>query len=74
MVPGSLGCMEGSEPGFASNFGFGKNTSAVYLVFKCFCQFVVIAFDGYCPSLLLHFCKWDSLVPIHITLVLVHMH
>ena len=36
VVPGSLGYSEGSEPEFASYFGFGKNTSAIYLVFWVF--------------------------------------
>ena len=26
VAPGSLGCTEGFEPGFALDFGFGKNT------------------------------------------------
>ena len=39
VVPGSLGCAEGSEPEFASCFGSGQNSSGVYLVFECFCWF-----------------------------------
>ena len=52
MVPGSLGCIEGSEPGLV----FGRNTSAMYL-FECFCQFAEIAFDAHLPNLLLHPCR-----------------
>ena len=48
----------------------GKNISAVYL-FACFCQFAEIAPDACHPSPLLHFCKWENLVPICIALPLV---
>ena len=74
MVSGSLECAEGSEPEFASCFGSGKYSSAVYLVFQCFCWSVGIAFDAHHSSLLLHSCKWDNLVPICITLVLVLLY
>ena len=37
MVLSSLQCTEGSESGSALHFGFGKDISAVYLVFGCFC-------------------------------------
>ena len=36
-----------------------------------FYQFVETAFDVHHPNPLLHFCKWDNLVPICITLALV---
>ena len=42
VVPGSLGCTEGSEPEFASCFGSGKNSSAVYLVFEFFVGLLVL--------------------------------
>ena len=74
VVLGSLGCAEGSEPEFALCFGSGKNSSAVYLVFECFCWFAGIAFDACHPSLLQHSFKWDSLVPICIALVLVLLY
>ena len=74
VVPGSLGCAEGSEPESALCFGSGKNSSTVYLVFECFCWFARIAFDAHHPSLLLNSCKWDNLVPIHITLVMVLLY
>ena len=63
VVSDSLECAEGSQC-----------SSAVYLVFKCFCWSAGITFDVCHPSLLLHFCKWDSLVPIHIALVLVLLY
>ena len=63
VVPGSLGCTEGSDLEFVSCFGFGKNSSAVYLLFECFCWFAGIAFDAHHPSPLLHSCKWNNLVP-----------
>ena len=73
MVLGSLGCAEGPEPEFASCFGSGQN-SFVYLVFECLCWFAGIVFAVYHPNLLLYSCKWDSLVPICIALVLVLLH
>ena len=47
---------------------------AVYLVSERFCWSAGFVFDVCHPSLLLHFCKWDSLVPICITLVLVLLY
>ena len=69
VVPGSLECTEGPEPEFALCFGSGKNSSVVYLVYECLCWFAGVAFGAHHPNLLLHSCKWDSSVPIHITLV-----
>ena len=63
VVSDSLECTEGSEC-----------SSAVYLVFECFCWSAGIAFDVCHPSILLHFCKWDSLVSIHINLGLVLLY
>ena len=74
VVSGSVECTEDSEPEFALCFGSGKYSSAVYLVFECFCWSVRITFDAHHPSLLLHSCKWDILVPIHIALVLVLLY
>ena len=51
-----------------------ESSSAVYLVFECFCWFAGIAFDAHHPSLLLHSCKWDTLVPICTTLILVLLY
>ena len=70
MVPDSLWCTKGFVHGLASYLGFGKGISAVHL-FVCFCQFVEAASDVLHPNPLLHFCKWDNLVPICITLALV---
>ena len=53
--------------------GLGRILLLYILCLVVFCQFVVILFDVLYPSILLHFCKWDSLVPIHITLVLVQV-
>ena len=69
VVPDSLWCTGGFVPGLASYLGFGKGISAVHL-FVCFCQFVEAASDILHSNPLLHFCKCDNLVPIHITLAL----
>ena len=74
MVSDCLECTEGSEPEFASCLGSGRCSSVVYLVFECFCWSAGIAFDACHPSLLLYFCKWDSLVPICIAMVLVLLY
>ena len=70
VVFGSFWCAECFVPGLASHLGFGKNISAVHL-FVCCYWLVEIAFDAHHPNPLLHFCKWDNLVPIHITQALV---
>ena len=70
VVPDSLWCAEGFVPGLALYLAFGKGISAVHL-FVYFCQFVEAASDVLCPNPLLHFCKWDNLVPICITLALI---
>ena len=70
VVPNSLWCTEGFVPGLASYLGYGKGPLVVYL-FACFHQFAEVAFDVLHPNPLLHFCKWDSLVPICIALALV---
>ena len=69
MVPHSLWCTEGFVPGLTLYLGFGKGISAVHL-FECFCQFAEAASDNLHPNLL-HLCKWDNLVPIHIALALI---
>ena len=69
MVRG-LWCAEGFVPGLASYLGFGKGISAVHL-FAYFCQFVEAASDVLCPNPVLHFCKWDNVVPTCIALVLI---
>ena len=70
VVPSCLWCAEVFVPGLALYLVFGKNISAVYL-FVYLCQFAKIAFDACHPCPLLHFCKWDNLVPIYIALALV---
>ena len=44
---------------------------AVCFVAVCLECSVEIVSDGHCPSLLCYFCKWDNLVPIHISQPLV---
>ena len=44
---------------------------AVYLVVVCLEHSAEIVFDGHHPSPPLHFCKWGSSVPFHISLPLV---
>ena len=44
---------------------------AVYFVAVCLEHSAEIIFDGHHPSPPLHFCKWGSSVPIHISLPLV---
>ena len=44
-------------------------TLTVYL-FVCPFQFAEVASDALHPIPLLHFCKWDNLVPIHISLAI----
>ena len=70
VAPGNLGseCAESPEPEVVY-FGSGGN-SVVYLVFVCFSYFPGAVFDAHHPNLLLYSCKWDSLVPIHIVLLL----
>ena len=50
VVPDSLGCTESSEPKIALCFGSGKNSSAVYLPFECFCWFAGIVFGASHPN------------------------
>ena len=70
VVPDSFWCAGGFVPGLALYLGLGKGISAVHL-FKHFCQIVEVPSDVLHPNHLLHFCKWDNLVPVHITLALV---
>ena len=72
VAPGSLGseCAESPEPEVVVHFGSGGNSSAVYLVFECFWYFAGAVFGTHHPNPLLHSCKWDSLVPICIVLLL----
>ena len=69
VVPDSFWCTEGFVSGLALYLGLEKGISAVHL-FVHFCQIVEVASEGLHPNPLLHFCKWDNLVPIHITLAL----
>ena len=63
VVPDSFWCTEGFVPGLALYLGLGKGISAVHL-FAHFCQIVEVASDVLHLHPLLHFCKWDNLVPI----------
>ena len=65
-----LWCAGGFVLGLVLYLGFGMGTLAVYL-FVCTCQFAEVASDALCPNLLLQFCRWDNLVPICISPVLV---
>ena len=49
----------------------GNSAAVVYLMSECFWCFVGFVFGVHHPNLLLYFCKWDSLVPIHIILLFV---
>ena len=65
MAPDSLWCAEGFVPGLALYLGFG------YAFVCVFCQFVEAASDVLYPNSLLHFCKWENVVPICIALALI---
>ena len=49
----------------------GNSSAAVHFGFECFWCFAGFVFGIHHPNLLLCFCKWDNLVPIHIILLLV---
>ena len=67
VVPDSFWCANGFVPGLALYLSLGKGTSAVH-------QIVEVVSDVLHPNPLLHFCKWDNLVPIHISLALLQLN
>ena len=66
VVPDRVWCTEGFEPRVALYLGLEKGTSAVH-------QIVEVVSDVLHPNSLLHFCKWDNLVPICISLALLQL-
>ena len=59
-------------PEVVMHFESGRNSSAaVHLESECFWCFVGFVFSVHHPNLPLCSCKWGSLVPIHIILLLV---
>ena len=59
---GSAGAFDNSGSGITEGLVSGAAVAMDYSV--------EVASDGHCPNLLLYFCKWGSLVPICIALLL----